>query len=128
MGRKVLIVDDAPFVREVLRHHLQKLGHQVVGEASNGTEAVDMAAKLKPELIIMDIVMPEKSGVQAIKEIVKAELDVKILACSTVDQEIMVSRAVEAGAHDFLHKPFKSKELHERIEGVFLHHKKEELT
>ncbi|MCC6278206.1 MAG: response regulator [Oligoflexia bacterium] len=127
MGRKVLVVDDAAFVREVLRTHLQRLGHEVVGEAANGAEAIAMAQKLKPELIIMDLVMPEKSGIQAIKEILSENRRVRILACSTIDQELMMTRAVEAGAHDFLHKPFKAKDLQERIDSVFSNQSREEL-
>jgi two-component system, chemotaxis family, chemotaxis protein CheY len=116
---KVVIVDDAPFIREVLNEILLRAGHQVVGFAENGEQAVEAALKLKPELIVMDIVMPLKSGIQATIEILKELPQTKIIACTTVDQEIMMMRAVEAGAHDYITKPFKGDQVIKIIEKVF---------
>jgi two-component system, chemotaxis family, chemotaxis protein CheY len=118
MGLNVLIVDDAPFIRDILRQILTKSGHVVVGEAEDGEQAVRLALELKPQIVIMDIVMPRKSGVEAIKEIVSLIPEIKIMACSTVDQEIMLMKAMEAGAHDFIHKPFHAKDLAKRIEAL----------
>ncbi len=111
MSQKVLIVDDAAFVREVLTQILQKHGFEVVGEAQNGTEAVEMAASLKPDLILMDIVMPVKSGIQATEEILKLNPKMPIIACSTEGSEAMISRAIGAGCVDFVVKPFQIDNL-----------------
>jgi two-component system chemotaxis response regulator CheY len=119
MKLNVLIVDDAPFIREVLRHILTKSGHKVVGEAEDGEEAVLKAQELRPDLVIMDIVMPRKSGVQATKEIAVLLPQAKIIACSTVDQDTMLMKVMEAGAHDFIKKPFNAKEVIGIIEKVF---------
>ena len=108
---KVLIVDDAPFIRDILRHILKRAGYDVVGEAGDGNQAVSMALELKPDLIIMDIVMPNKSGIQATKEI-RAQLpSTKIIACSTIDQENMMMKAMESGAVEFIHKPFHAMDV-----------------
>ena len=115
---KVVIVDDASFIREVLEEILVRAGHQVVGQAENGEQAVHLCLATKPDLIIMDIVMPLKSGIQATKEILEQMPTVKILACSTVDQEIMLMKALEAGAHDYISKPFKGPEVLEIISKV----------
>ncbi|MES2768535.1 MAG: response regulator [Bdellovibrionota bacterium] len=111
MSQKVLIVDDAAFVREVLTQILQKHGFEVIGEAQNGTEAVEMAASLKPDLILMDIVMPVKSGIQATEEILKTNPKMPIIACSTEGSEAMISRAIGAGCVDFVVKPFQIDNL-----------------
>src|SRR3954468_7025778 len=102
----VLIVDDAPFIRDILRHIVKRAGHEVVGEAEDGEEAVTMALAKKPDLIIMDIVMPNKSGIQATKEILELLPETKVIACSTIDQEMMMMKAMESGAVEFIHKPF----------------------
>lgn len=115
---KVVIVDDAPFVREALEEILVRAGHQVVGRAENGEQAVSQCLATKPDVVIMDIVMPIKSGVQATKEIRAALPETRVIACSTVDQEIMLMKAVEAGANDFITKPFKVEEVLERIKKV----------
>lgn len=115
---KVVIVDDAPFVREALEEILVRAGHQVVAHAENGEQAISECLKHKPELVIMDIVMPLKSGVQATKEILEQLPATKIVACSTVDQEIMIMKVLEAGAHDFITKPFQVNDVLERINKV----------
>lgn len=116
---KVVIADDAPFIREVLNAILSRAGHQVVGEAENGEQAVQLSLQKKPDLVIMDIVMPIKSGIQATKEILEQRPQTKILACSTANQEVMLMKAVEAGAHDFIHKPFKGEQILQTISKVF---------
>jgi two-component system, chemotaxis family, chemotaxis protein CheY len=118
-GLNVLIVDDAPFIREVLRQIIAKAGHTVVGEAENGEEAVRMALEMKPELVIMDIVMPLKSGVQATKEIAAALPHTKVVACSTVDQNIMLIKALEAGASEYITKPFSPGDVIKVINKIF---------
>ena len=115
---KILIVDDAPFIRDGLRRILTKAGYQVVGEADDGEKAVQMAWETKPDLVIMDIVMPLKSGVQATKEILMKNPKVKIIACSTVDQATMLMRIMEAGAKEFINKPFNADDVVRIIEKV----------
>ena len=115
---KVVIADDAAFIREVLTHLLSKNDFEVVGQATNGEEAVQLVGALNPDVVIMDIVMPVKSGIQATREILETMPDMKVLACSTENSEGMVSQAIEAGCVDFVAKPFDSKSLLATIESV----------
>lgn len=116
MGIKVLVADDAPFIREVVRQILIASGFQIVGEAGDGEEAVAMAEKTEPDIILMDLVMPKMSGIEATKEILKKNPAQKVIAFSTVDQHTMVMRAIDAGCIHYLTKPFKKSELIEVIE------------
>src|SRR5687768_606571 len=115
---RILIVDDAAFVREVLTQILSKHKFEVVGEAQDGEEAVQKTLELKPDLVIMDIVMPRKSGIQASIEILAVNPQQKILACSTEGSETMVVKALEAGCVDFIVKPFKIENLITTINNV----------
>jgi DNA-binding NarL/FixJ family response regulator len=99
-------VDDAPFIREVLRHIFAKTEIEVVGEAVDGEEAIELVAKVNPHVVLMDIVMPRKSGIEAASAITKDFPGIKIIACSTVDQNSMVMRALEAGCCNYITKPF----------------------
>src|SRR5690625_3686229 len=108
----VLVTDEAAFMRMQLKDILTKLGHDVVGEAENGKVAVEKCKELNPELITMDITMPEMNGVEAVKEIKKFNSNAKIIMCSAMGQQGMVVEAIQAGASDFIVKPF----THERIE------------
>ncbi|MCB9025632.1 MAG: response regulator [Bdellovibrionaceae bacterium] len=109
---KLAVADDAPFIREIIKQILIKdPGLEYVGEAHNGEEAVIMAQKLCPEVILMDIVMPKKNGIQAAKEILEKQPQIKIIAFSTLDQEDMLLRALDAGCCNFLVKPFESKDV-----------------
>ena len=116
---RVLIVDDAPFIRDILRHILKRGGHEVVGEAEDGVQAIEMATQHQPDLIIMDIVMPQKSGVQATKEILEILPNTKVIACSTVDQDTMLMKVMEAGAVEYIKKPFHATEVIKIIDKVF---------
>lgn len=118
MSHRVLIVDDAAFVREVLTQILQKNGFEVCGEAQNGAEAVEMAISKKPDVVLMDIVMPIKSGIQATEEILKLNPKLPIIACSTEGGDAMVTRAIAAGCVDFVVKPFQIQTLVETIKKV----------
>lgn len=111
MAIKLVIVDDAPFVREVVRHIFDNTGIEVVGEAQDGEEAVKIVQLTKPQVVLMDLVMPRKSGIEATKEILEQNPKIKIVACSTMDQESMVMRALEAGCCHYITKPFKKDEL-----------------
>ena len=111
MNSKLVIVDDAPFIREILKHIFQNTEIEVVGEARDGQEAIEVITRLKPDAVLMDIVMPVKSGIDATQEILKTHPNIKIIACSTVDQNTMVMRALEAGCCDYLTKPFKAQDV-----------------
>lgn len=107
---KILIVDDAVFMRKMLSDILTKDGHQVVGEAENAKEAVNLYKKLKPDVVTLDIIMPEIDGVdaaKAIKAIVAEDPNAKILMVSAMGQQEMVVESIQAGAKDFIVKPFQ---------------------
>ncbi|NLW40875.1 MAG: response regulator [Tissierellia bacterium] len=111
MAKGILIVDDASFMRMMIKDILTKNGFEVVGEAENGVVAVEKYQELKPELVIMDITMPEMDGIQAVKEIRSIDPDAKIIMCSAMGQQAMVIEAIQAGAKDFIVKPFQ----HDRV-------------
>ncbi|MFB1081004.1 response regulator [Jeotgalibacillus sp. JSM ZJ347] len=103
---KVLVVDDAKFMRMTLKNVLENSSFQVVGEAENGEEAVEKYKSLSPDLVTMDITMPVLDGISAAKEILKADPKANIIMCSAMGQQKMVIEAIEAGAKDFIVKPF----------------------
>lgn len=107
----LIVADDAPFIREIVRHVAEKNGIHLAGEAVNGDEAVELARRHRPNVILMDIIMPGKSGIAAAREILEDLPSAKIIAFSTADQEVMVMQALEAGCCSFLVKPFKAEEL-----------------
>lgn len=115
VNNSILIVDDAPFIREILKKILVKAGYKVVGEAEDGNEAIRLALETNPDLILMDIVMPIKSGIEATKEILERVPGTKIVMLSTIDQDYMIHRSMEAGAQDFVQKPFENDRLLEVI-------------
>lgn len=108
---RLLVADDAPFIREIVRHIVEKHDIEIVGEALDGEEAVRLAQIEKPDVVLMDIIMPRKNGIEATEEIVAQLPGIKIIAFSTADQEAMVMRALEAGCCSFLVKPFSGEEL-----------------
>jgi two-component system, chemotaxis family, chemotaxis protein CheY len=107
MANRVLIADDAAFMREMLRDILTDGGYEVVGEAADGNEAVSAFAKHNPDLVTLDIVMPRKSGLEALREIIAGHPGACVVMCSALGQEALVMEALEAGARDFIVKPFK---------------------
>jgi two-component system chemotaxis response regulator CheY len=111
MGLKVLIVDDALFMRNMLKDIFLRAGHQVVGEATNGVEAVEQYRELRPDLVTMDIVMPLKSGIEALQDIAAEDPEACIIMCSALGQDSLVIEAVQAGARDFIVKPFKEERV-----------------
>ncbi len=114
----VLITDDAAFMRMVLKNTLLKLGHEIAGEAENGKEAIQLYEKLKPDVVTMDITMPEMSGVEAVKEIKKINPEATIIMCSAMGQQAMVVDAIQAGAKDFIVKPFTEVRIKEALDKV----------
>jgi len=111
---RVLIVDDAKFMRVNLKNMI-KDDFVVVGEASNGEEAVQMYKELKPNLVTLDITMPVKSGLEALKDIIQIDPSAKILMCSAMGQRKMVIKAVKNGAKDFLVKPFNKQSVNYKL-------------
>src|SRR5690554_6060758 len=107
MGKSILIVDDAAFMRMMIKDILTKNGFEVIGEAENGAKAQEKYKELNPDLVIMDITMPEVDGIQAVKEIKKINQDANIIMCSAMGQQAMVIESIQAGAKDFIVKPFQ---------------------
>jgi len=107
MKARVLIADDASFMRQMIREIIEPEGYEVVGEATNGIEAVEQFEQLHPDIVTMDIVMPKRSGIDAVKGILAKHPDAKVVMCSALGQETLVMEALQAGARDFIVKPFK---------------------
>lgn len=115
MANKILIVDDAAFMRMMIKDILSKNGYEVVGEAQDGAVAVEKYKELKPDLVTMDITMPEMDGIAALKEIKKFDANAKVIMCSAMGQQAMVIDAIQAGAKDFIVKPFQADRVIEAI-------------
>jgi two-component system chemotaxis response regulator CheY len=115
MSNKVLIVDDAAFMRMMIKEILSKNGYTVVGEASDGAQAVEKYKELGPDLVTMDITMPEMDGIAALKEIKKIDPNARVIMCSAMGQQAMVIDAIQAGAKDFIVKPFQADRVLEAI-------------
>lgn len=115
---KVLIVDDAAFMRMMIKDILEKNGYQVIGEANNGIKAVELYKKERPDVVTMDITMPDMDGIQAVKEIKAIDPSAKIVMCSAMGQQTMVMDAIKAGAKDFIVKPFQADRVLEAIKKV----------
>ncbi|MEQ6378459.1 response regulator [Bacillaceae bacterium S4-13-56] len=115
---RILIVDDAKFMRFTLENILQKDNHEIVGEAENGQEAISKYKELSPDLVTMDITMPGINGLEAIKQILMVNPDAKIIMCSAVGQQKTVMEAIELGAKDFVVKPFDESSVLDAIRRV----------
>jgi two-component system, chemotaxis family, chemotaxis protein CheY len=113
---RVLVVDDAVFMRKVVSDALASGGHEVIGEGSNGVEAVERFRELRPELTTLDITMPEKTGLEALAEIIAIDPNAKVLMCSALGQESKVIEALKLGAKNFVVKPFKPDALLEAVD------------
>jgi two-component system chemotaxis response regulator CheY len=118
MSRTVLICDDAIFMRTMIGDILRQAGFEVVGEAETGVQAVDKYRELKPDLVTMDIVMPEMGGIDAVREIVAEDPTARILMCSAMGQQALVIEAIQAGAKDFVVKPFQPSRVLEAVQRV----------
>ncbi len=115
MAHRVLLVDDASFMRMMLKNILVGSGYEVAGEAENGAKAIEQYKALKPDLVIMDIIMPEMGGIDAVREIIKVSPSAKILMCSSMGQQSLVVEAIQAGAKDFIVKPFQPSNVLEAV-------------
>ncbi len=114
--KKVLIVDDTKFMRNILAGILKKKDLEIAGEAVNGREAIEKYKELRPDIVTMDIIMPEIDGIQAVKEIMKFDPNAKILMCSAMGQQALVIEAIQAGAKDFVIKPFQPTRVLEAVD------------
>jgi two-component system chemotaxis response regulator CheY len=111
----VLVVDDAAFMRLMLREILTKNGWEIVGEADTGVEAIELYHELKPDVVTMDITMPEMDGLSALRQIIQEDPRARVVMCSAMGQQAMVIEAIQAGAKDFIVKPFKPERVIEAL-------------
>lgn len=118
MANTILIVDDAAFMRMMIKDVLTKNGFEIVGEAENGQKAIEKYKELSPELVIMDITMPEVDGIAAVKEIKSFDPAAKVIMCSAMGQQAMVIESIQAGAKDFIVKPFQGDRVIEAVKKV----------
>ena len=118
MAKNILICDDAAFMRMMIKDILTKNGYNVAGEAENGAKAVEKYNELKPDLVLMDITMPEMDGIQALKNIKASDAGAQVIMCSAMGQQAMVIEAIHAGAKDFIVKPFQADRVLEAVKKV----------
>ncbi|MEW6275050.1 MAG: response regulator [Bacillota bacterium] len=118
MGKKILIVDDAAFMRMMIKNIITKYGYEVAGEAENGKQAVALYSELRPDLVTMDITMPEMDGIESVKAIRALDQSANIIMISAMGQQAMVMDAIQAGARDFIVKPFQQERVMQAIERV----------
>ncbi len=118
MANRILIVDDAAFMRMMIKDILTKNDYEVVGEAENGLKAIEKYKELTPDLVLMDITMPELDGIQAVKQIKAHDPAAKVIMCSAMGQQAMVIESIQAGARDFIVKPFQAERVIEAIQKV----------
>jgi two-component system chemotaxis response regulator CheY len=118
MGNRILIVDDAAFMRMMIKDILVKGGYVVCGEANDGSQAIEKYRELKPDLVTMDITMPEMDGITSLQEIRKFDAAAKVIMCSAMGQQQMVISAIKSGAKDFIVKPFQADRVIEAIKKI----------
>ncbi len=118
MATKILIVDDASFMRMMLRNILSSHGYEIVGEAENGRQAEEVYQQVKPDIVLIDLIMPEVGGIEAVKKIIELNKAAKIIICSAMGQQALVVEAMQAGARDFIVKPFQPTSVIEAIQKV----------
>ena len=118
MAKNILICDDAAFMRMMIKDILTKNGYNVAGEAENGVKAIEKYKELNPDLVLMDITMPEMDGIQALKGIKAADASAKVIMCSAMGQQAMVIESIQAGAKDFIVKPFQADRVIEAVKKV----------
>ena len=118
MAKNILICDDAAFMRMMIKDILTKNGYNIAGEAENGAKAVEKYAELKPDLVLMDITMPEMDGIEALKKIKSGDPNASIIMCSAMGQQAMVIESIQSGAKDFIVKPFQADRVLEAVQKV----------
>ncbi len=118
LSNTVLVCDDAVFMRTLLSDILTQSGFEVIGEAETGVQAIERYKQLRPDLVTMDIVMPDMGGIDAVREITKFDSEARILMCSAMGQQALVVEAIQAGAKDFVVKPFQPSRVLEAVQRV----------
>ena len=118
MAKNILICDDAAFMRMMIKDILTKNGYNIAGEAENGAKAVEKYNELKPELVLMDITMPEMDGIEALKKIKAGDPNAMVIMCSAMGQQAMVIESIQSGAKDFIVKPFQADRVIEAVKKV----------
>ena len=118
MAKNILICDDAAFMRMMIKDILTKNGYNVVGEAENGAKAIEKYNETKPDLVLMDITMPEMDGIQALKKIKESDPKAMVIMCSAMGQQAMVIESIQSGAKDFIVKPFQADRVLEAVQKV----------
>ena len=118
MAKNILICDDAAFMRMMIKDILTKNGYNIAGEAENGAKAVEKYNELKPDLVLMDITMPEMDGIQALKKIKETDPNASGIMCSAMGQQAMVIESIQSGAKDFIVKPFQADRVLEAVQKV----------
>ncbi len=118
MSHTVLVCDDAIFMRTMISDILSQAGYEIIGEAETGVQAVEKYKQLNPDLVTMDIVMPDMGGIDAVREIVKVDPNARVLMCSAMGQQALVVEAIQAGAKDFVVKPFQPSRVLEAVQRV----------
>ncbi|MBR5598380.1 MAG: response regulator [Lachnospiraceae bacterium] len=118
MAKNILICDDAAFMRMMIKDILTKNGYNVVGEAENGAKGVEKYNELKPDLVLMDITMPEMDGIAALKAIKASDASASVIMCSAMGQQAMVIESIQSGAKDFIVKPFQADRVIEAVKKV----------
>ena len=118
MAKNILICDDAAFMRMMIKDILTKNGYNIAGEAENGAKAVEKYNELTPDLVLMDITMPEMDGSQALKKIKEADPGASVIMCSAMGQQAMVIESIQSGAKDFIVKPFQADRVLEAVQKV----------
>lgn len=113
-----LVVDDSAFMRKIVKDMLAENGYDKIFEAGNGLQAVEKAAQVKPDIVTMDITMPDMDGIQAVKELLKVSPKSKVIMCSALGQKNMVLEAIRSGAKEYVVKPFEKSRLMEAIQRV----------
>lgn len=111
MDKKIMIVDDAMFMRKTIRNALEGAGYSRIVEAADGETAIDLYQQEMPDLMLLDITMPGKSGIEVLEEVIRIHPEGRVVMCSAIGQEMMIEKAVMAGALEFIVKPFKKEEL-----------------
>ena len=118
MAKSILICDDAAFMRMMIKDILTKNGYIIAGEAENGIKAVEKYKEVKPDLVLMDITMPELDGIGALKQIKELDPNASVIMCSAMGQQAMVVEAIQSGAKDFIVKPFQAERVLEAVKKV----------
>ena len=118
MAKNILICDDAAFMRMMIKDILTKNGYEIAAEAENGQKAVEKYTETKPDLVLMDITMPEMDGIQALKKIKEVDAGANVIMCSAMGQQAMVIEAIQSGAKDFIVKPFQAERVLEAVKKV----------